>query len=175
MSVRRSAWSVYDIFTSREGERVFVGVVSDTLWQRFCAEFDLNDYANDPELASNNGRVQRRDTIIPQLEAMFSELSKDEIMSRLDRAGVPFAPINKPIDLVSDPHLLAAGALVDITLENGEVIKLPGLPLEFDGDKTELRRDLPKPGQGAREHLQGLGFAPQEIDALVAKGVMIAD
>ena len=35
MSVRRSAWSIYDIFTSAEGERIFVGVVSDSLWQRF--------------------------------------------------------------------------------------------------------------------------------------------
>ncbi len=47
MSVRRSAWSVYDIFTCSDGARVFVGVVSDSLWQRFCEEFGFDQWAND--------------------------------------------------------------------------------------------------------------------------------
>ena len=46
-------------------------------------------------------------------------MDKDELMQRLDRAGVPFAPINKPIDLVDDPHM-NAGGLLDITLNTGK-------------------------------------------------------
>jgi crotonobetainyl-CoA:carnitine CoA-transferase CaiB-like acyl-CoA transferase len=97
------------------------------------------------------------------------------MMARLDRAGVPFAPINKPIDLTSDPHLLQGGGLADVALDNGETIKLPGLPLEFDGEKPAQRRPLPQPGQGAREHLRALGFGEQDLDRLVAQGVMIAN
>ena len=175
MSVRRSAWSVYDIFSCRGGDKVFVGVVSDSLWQRFCEEFELADFAADPGMASNNERVQQRDVILPRVEALFAGMDKQELMARLDRAGVPFAPINKPIDLVSDPHMLQGGGLVDITLENGEHIKLPGLPVEFDGEKPRLRRNLPAPGEGGREHLLALGFSAGEIDALVAQGVMLAD
>jgi crotonobetainyl-CoA:carnitine CoA-transferase CaiB-like acyl-CoA transferase len=70
MSVRRSAWSVYDIFESATGERVFVGVVSDSLWQRFCEEFDLADLAADAGYSTNNERVARRDTLIPRLQAI---------------------------------------------------------------------------------------------------------
>ena len=65
MSVRRSAWSVYDIFYAGDGERVFVGVVSDSLWKRFCEEFELTEFANDESLNLNNGRVAQRDRIIP--------------------------------------------------------------------------------------------------------------
>ena len=57
MSVRQSAWAVYDIFELNSGERLFVGIVSDTLWQRFCEEFGLTDWATDATLASNAGRV----------------------------------------------------------------------------------------------------------------------
>lgn len=174
MSVRRSAWSVYDIFSSREQERIFVGVVSDSLWQRFCTEFQLDEFANDPQMQGNDDRVQRRDTIIPRIQQLFSTMDTMELETRLDSAGVPFARINKPIDLVSDPHLLASGGLLDITLSNGDTIKLPGLPLEFDGEKASLHKDLPQPGQGSREHLQGLGFSSQQLDDLVAQGVMIA-
>ena len=175
MSVRSSAWSVYDIFSCRDGDPVFVGVVSDSLWQRFCQEFRLDDFGANRELDSNNQRVQQRAVIIPRIQDLFATLGKEELMARLDRAGVPFAPINKPIDLVSDPHLLQGGALVDVALDNGETIKLPGLPLEFDGEKSVQRKPLPQPGQGARAHLRALGFSEPDLDRLVTQGVMVAD
>jgi crotonobetainyl-CoA:carnitine CoA-transferase CaiB-like acyl-CoA transferase len=174
MTVRRSAWSVYDIFSAGDGGRVFVGVVSDSLWKRFCEEFGFEDWAANAELDTNNERVQHRDTLIPGIQAKFDSLSKDELMDRLDRAGVPFAPINKPIDLVDDPHM-NAGALLDIKLNNGETIKLPALPVEFDGQKAGLHKDLPTPGAGAREHLKGLGISDELVERLVAEGVMIAE
>jgi crotonobetainyl-CoA:carnitine CoA-transferase CaiB-like acyl-CoA transferase len=174
MSVRRSAWSVYDIFTSKDGEKVFVGVVSDSLWQRFCAEFELTEFAGDPEMERNNERVKHRDTIIPHLQALFAQMSKEQLMARLDSAGVPFAPINKPIDLVDDPHMLQGGGLMDITLNTGETIKLPGLPLEFNGHKADLHKNLPNPGQGALEHLEALGIHQKRLAELVDAGVIIA-
>lgn len=174
MSVRRSAWSVYDIFTSAEGERVFVGVVSDSLWRRFCAEFALDDLAADAAYASNEDRLRHRDTLIPRLDALFGHMSKRELTARLDRAGVPFAPINKPIDLVDDPHLRQGGALLELTLSDGRRIKLPALPLEFAGRKTTLRKDLPRPGNGAKDHLRGLGVSAQTLAALERDGLLIA-
>jgi crotonobetainyl-CoA:carnitine CoA-transferase CaiB-like acyl-CoA transferase len=175
MSVRRSAWSVYDIFTSKDQERVFVGVVSDSLWQRFCKEFELEEFSNNPDMENNNDRVKYRDTIIPRVQALFDTLDMEQLSARLDRAGVPFAPINKPIDLVSDPHMLEGGGLLDITLSNGQSIKLPGLPIEFDGKKASLHKDLPEPGQGSREHLQAMGFSGDQLDQLVQQGIIIAN
>ena len=174
MSVRRSAWSIYDIFTAGDGARIFVGVVSDSLWQRFCAEFHFIEWAADPQLKSNNQRVHHRDDLIPTIQALFDTLNKNQLMQRLDNAGVPFAPINKPIDLTDDPHM-NAGGLLSITLSNGEKIKLPALPIEFDGEKPDLQRDLPAPGAGAREYLEKLGLQKDQITQLIADGVMIAD
>lgn len=171
MSVRRSAWSVYDIFTCREGSRIFVGVVSDSLWQRFCEEFGFDEWATDESLATNNERVQRRATIIPTIQALFDTLGMDELTTRLDRAGLPFAPINKPIDLVDDPHM-QAGGLLDIELSNGESIRLPALPVEFDGEKTRVYRQLPKPGQGGLEYLQRLGIDSGRVEALLTAGII---
>lgn len=174
MSVRRSAWSIYDIFTAGDGARIFVGVVSDSLWQRFCAEFHFIEWAADPQLKSNNQRVHHRDNLIPTIQALFDTLNKNQLMQRLDNAGIPFAPINKPIDLTDDPHM-NAGGLLNITLSNGEKIKLPALPIEFDGEKPDLQRDLPAPGAGAREYLEKLGLQKDQITQLIADGVMIAD
>ncbi|GAA5525432.1 acetyl-CoA:oxalate CoA-transferase [Microbulbifer aestuariivivens] len=172
MSVRRSAWSIYDIFECAGNERVFVGVVSDTLWRAFCKEFALDDLAADPALHTNAGRVAARDTLMPRINALFAGLSKTEMMDRLDRAGIPFAPINKPADLFDDPHLNAAGGLVKITLEDGKQVSLPALPVEFDGQRPGVRQDLPKAGEHSVEVAQSLGLSEEQIDALIEHGLL---
>ena len=60
MSVRQSAWSVYDIFDTADDNKIFIGIVSDTLWEGFCVEFNLESFGSDPGLRRNNDRVKQR-------------------------------------------------------------------------------------------------------------------
>ncbi|TQV81248.1 CoA transferase [Exilibacterium tricleocarpae] len=174
MSVRSSAWAIYDIFHCADGEQVFVGVVSDTQWRLFCSAFELDDFAADASLATNNGRVARREHILPVISELFARLPKAELMAKLDRSGLPFAPINKPADLFTDPHLNHGDGLLPVTLPGGEQTKLPALPLEVDGQRFGLRRDLPGAGQDSREALAALGYETTDIDQLVRDGIVHA-
>lgn len=178
MSVRRSAWSVYDIFESQDGERVFVGVVSDSLWKRFCLEFELIEFAADTTLDANNDRVQQRDRIMPTIEALFASMNKNTLMARLERAGVPFAPINRPADLFDDPHLTVGGGLQSVTLTDGEYAGsktlLPALPLEIGGGRFAVRHDIPRQGEHTLEVLRELAFSEEEISALHSAGTIYA-
>ncbi|WP_394787200.1 CaiB/BaiF CoA transferase family protein, partial [Rhodoferax sp.] len=61
MPGRISAWAVYDVFTVKDGEQIFLAVVSDTQWAVFCDAFGFTDLKSDPRLASNNDRVRARD------------------------------------------------------------------------------------------------------------------
>ncbi|MEX0828005.1 MAG: CaiB/BaiF CoA-transferase family protein [Haliea sp.] len=171
MSVRRSAWSVYDIFHCQEGVRVFVGVVSDTLWKAFCEEFELDEFARDESLSKNNERVQQRDRILPVIEQLFAAMSKDEMMSRLEKAGIPFAPINRPSDLFDDPHLNAKGGLVPVTIHrpDGSKVqtKLPATPIELNGQRLKLRKDLPDEGADSITVLQAAGYTDNDIQRLL--------
>ncbi len=142
MPVRISAWAVYDVFeTAGENEQVFIGVVSDSQWQAFCREFGLEALAADPRLATNNGRVSARDSFLPALRAMVKGLSREALLPRLEKIGLPFAQIARPEDLFDDPQL-NAGGLVEVTLPSGEKTRLPGLPITFDGERLPLRHDL---------------------------------
>jgi crotonobetainyl-CoA:carnitine CoA-transferase CaiB-like acyl-CoA transferase len=176
MSVRRSAWSVYDIFHSAEGERIFVGVVSDSLWKSFCAEFALDEFAADESLAQNNQRVKQRDRILPVITALFAGMGKDEMSARLDKAGIPFAPINKPADLFDDPHLNAAGGLTELTLVDGEhagdKTRLPSLPLEMSGRRFGVRQDLPRQGEHSREVAESSGMLAEVCEQLIEQGIV---
>lgn len=142
MPVRISAWGVYDVFeTAGENEQVFIGVVSDSQWQAFCTEFGLQALLTDPVLATNNERVSSRDRFMPAIREMMAGLTRESLLPRLERIGLPFAPIARPEDLFDDPQL-NAGGLVEVTLPSGEKARLPGLPLAFDGTRLPLRYDL---------------------------------
>jgi crotonobetainyl-CoA:carnitine CoA-transferase CaiB-like acyl-CoA transferase len=67
MPSRVSAWAVYDVFTVRDGEQIFLAVVSDTQWAIFCDAFGYADLKADARLTTNNDRVRARDWLLPLL------------------------------------------------------------------------------------------------------------
>ncbi|WP_372865167.1 CaiB/BaiF CoA transferase family protein [Spongiibacter sp.] len=173
MSVRTSAWAVYDIFDTSDGEQVFVGVVSDTQWKVFCEAFALTEFSRDAGLAQNNDRVARREEIMPVIRDCLGAMTKPQLMEKLEQTGLPFAPIASPSDLFDDPHLNASGGLLEVSLaEQGKTACLPGLPIDLAGRRLGLRRDLPKAGEHSRQTLQELGYSDEQIVALAAAGVV---
>ena len=171
MPDRVRAWAVYDTFTTADGEQVFVGVVTDTQWKVFCESCGLAELFNDPALKTNPMRVTERPRVIPILSAIFKKMSKQELMDRCEKLGLPYAPISRPEDLFDDPHLKASGGLNDITLMNGIKTQVPALPIEIGGHRLGTRIDLPQVGQHTRELLSALGYAGPAIEQLIADGV----
>jgi crotonobetainyl-CoA:carnitine CoA-transferase CaiB-like acyl-CoA transferase len=172
MPARISAWAIYDVFQTADDSQVFLGVVSDSQWVAFCAAFGLDDLAADPTLAANNDRVQARARLMPQVRAALGAYAKADLLAKLEPLGLPFAPIARPEDLFSDPHLLASGGLADITLADGARTSLPTLPLEMDHHRFGVRRDVPGAGDQSDEILAGLGLDQDDIDAARAAGAV---
>jgi crotonobetainyl-CoA:carnitine CoA-transferase CaiB-like acyl-CoA transferase len=172
MPVRISAWAIYDVFETRDNEQVFVGVVSDGLWQKFCDAFGLAELGANPDYKLNNQRVKARDTLLPIVRELFKGYTKAELVAKLETTGLPFAPIGKPEDMFDDPHLLASGGLTDVTLPDGRQTRLPTLPVEMDGQRPGKAGALARPGEHTREVLQALGVAEAQIEALAAAGVV---
>ena len=99
-----------------------------------------------------------------------------ELCARLERAGLPFAPINRPGDLFTDPHLLQSGGLVDVTLTEGDnrgkTASLPALPLQFDHDRVGNALGLPSVGEHSAAVLTELGIDEETLLDLVARGIV---
>jgi crotonobetainyl-CoA:carnitine CoA-transferase CaiB-like acyl-CoA transferase len=173
MPVRVSAWAVYDVFDTADGEQVFVGVVSDAQWKAFCRVFGRDAWAADPSLTLNNDRVLARDRIMPELRALFAGLPKAEVLRLCEEANLPFAPITRPEDLETDAHLLASEGLVRVTVGAAGQADLPALPLRMMGHRGGLRHDVPEAGAHSRDILSGaLGLGPEEIEALERRGAI---
>ena len=174
MPDRIRAWAIYDNFRTRDGELVFVGVVTDTQWKIFCDSFGLASLLADPALATNPQRVEARPRILPIVTGIFAKMTKQELMDRCESLGLPFAPIAKPDDLFDDPHLNASGGLTPLTLPDGRKTKVPNLPIEMDGMRFGTRLDLPRVGEHTRDVLAGLGYRPDEVAGLISRRIVHA-
>lgn len=172
MPNRIAAWAIYDVFDTADGSQVFVGVVSDGQWAAFCDNFGLETLKADPALGSNRDRVLARDRFMPEVRALFARLTRAEILAACERLGLPFAPINRPEDLFDDPHLKHPGASLAITLPDGRGTRIPALPIEIDGARPALRRDIPRAGEHSAEVAGELGMSDAEIAALMRDGVL---
>jgi crotonobetainyl-CoA:carnitine CoA-transferase CaiB-like acyl-CoA transferase len=171
MPDRIRAWALYDNFKTRDGELVFVGVVTDTQWKVFCEAFGLPELLADPALKTNPQRVEARPRILPIASGIFAGMSKQELMDKCEALGLPFAPIAKPEDLFDDPHLNASGGLAPVTLNNGIRTRVPALPIEMNGERFGTRRDVPRVGEHTREVLAAIGYGSPEIEQLIAEGI----
>jgi crotonobetainyl-CoA:carnitine CoA-transferase CaiB-like acyl-CoA transferase len=172
MPSRISAWGIYDVFSVRDGEQIFLAVVSDTQWAVFCDAFGFTDLKADARLATNNLRVQAREWLMPLLREHLAQRSAADIGAVFEAQGLPYAPIAKPQELFDDPHLRDTGGLAPVTLPDGRRTTTPLLPLALDGQRLPLREDPPRLGQHTDALLGALGYAAADIAALREAGVI---
>lgn len=179
MPNRLSAWAVYDVFTVKDGEQIFLSAVSDTQWAILCKEFGFDDLKDDDRLVTNNDRVKARGWLIPILRERFGGMSAKELSNRFEKCGLPYAPITRPHDLFDDPHLLATGGLAPVTIAADNTgagreieTRVALLPIALEGVRLQVRKAPPKIGADTVELLQSIGYTPEEISALKDNGVV---
>ena len=171
MPNRISAWGVYDVFTVKNGEQIFLSAVSDAQWNTFCDVLGFADMKADPRYATNNSRVElRNDLLLPELRQRLQAWTAAELSTIFEKAGLPYAPIAKPEELFEDPHLLATGGLADVRLTDGakagDTAKAALLPFTMDGQRLGVRADPPVQGQDTDALLTSLGLSAQEVQRL---------
>ncbi|WP_448251013.1 CaiB/BaiF CoA transferase family protein [Ottowia oryzae] len=172
MPDRISAWAVYDVFTVKDDEQIFLAAVSDAQWKTFCQVLCFEDLLADARLADNNARVRLRPELMPILRERLAQRSAQALAELFEGAGLPYAPIRKPEELYDDPHLLATGGLAEVTLTDGDCAgqraRTTLLPFTMDGQRLGAAAQPPQMGQDTGEVLAALGYSAEDIAALKA-------
>jgi formyl-CoA transferase len=153
---RVSAWSVYDTFTVANDDQLFIGAVSDKQFTTLCEVIERPDLANDPRLATNAQRVEVRPELLKEIGKSLAHKDLESMCQKLQAAGLPYAKVVRPDQLVKDEHLLASGGLVPMKTDDGSETQVVLLPLLMDGRRPGVRNPLPSIGEHTEEILSKL-------------------
>jgi formyl-CoA transferase len=84
-------------------------------------------------LRNTTDRILARARIIPRVAEVIKRWNVAELSAKLDTLNICFSPINRPEDLLSDPHVLRPGGLVQNFNADGKPFRVPALPVEWNG------------------------------------------
>ncbi|MET0657264.1 MAG: CaiB/BaiF CoA-transferase family protein [Steroidobacteraceae bacterium] len=156
MPARKAAWSVYDVFTLADGELLFIAAVSDKQFQILCQVIGRPDLAADPRMQTNADRVAVRTELLKRLGEALKHHHIGELSAKLESAGLPYAPIVRPEQLLQDPHLRQSGGIVPMQTEDGSTTDVVLLPITLGGRRFGVRQPLARIGEHTEQVLARL-------------------
>jgi len=157
----------YGPFPSGDGKTVMLGLHNEREWQEFCARvLEQPALANDERFSSNARRVAAREALQAIIVDVFSQLSADQLVARLESAQIANARVNAMRDVWEHAQLQARRRWTQVQTPAGAVPALlpPGIP-----DTFAPRMDaVPALGQHSARILAELGYSAEEIESLAA-------
>ncbi|MDP8003738.1 MAG: CaiB/BaiF CoA-transferase family protein, partial [Caldisphaera sp.] len=158
------AWGIYDFFDTKDKKVIFVAVTTDKQWTDFCKSLSLK-ICGEEKFKRNEDRYKNRGFLIPYLQNEIRKYTSDELVNIFDKNNIGYAILNKPWDLLQDPH--ASRKMVDVIFNDKE-IKIPAPPII----KEIKNNKVPPLGESTYEILQELGYTDEEILKLKEKEVI---
>jgi len=156
----------YELFSTADN-MIALGVGNDHQWELLCNLAGWEDLADTDRFATNSGRVQNRDELIPILQERFLTRPAREWLNMIQSRGIPCGSVNNIDEVFHDPQVLARQMLQELPHPTAGTIKMVGSPLKLS--RTPIRIDDSPPclGQHTEEVLiQYLGYTSQDIQQL---------
>ncbi|OZY32326.1 CaiB/BaiF CoA transferase family protein [Pseudomonas lundensis] len=160
------------IHTSLDGKHVQIGANGDAIFKRFMQLIGRDDLANDPQLASNDGRDTRRDELYGVIDRWVASLTLDTVLEQLNTAQVPASRIFSAQDMFSDPQFLAREMFLSAKLPDGNDFKMPGIVPKLSETPGSAEWVGPELGAHNDEVLGALGYDASAIAALKHNGAI---
>jgi crotonobetainyl-CoA:carnitine CoA-transferase CaiB-like acyl-CoA transferase len=155
----------YQVFHASDGD-LMIAAGNDRLFARLCEALDLPQLPADARFSTNPERVTRRQELARLIQERVGGEALSGVLERLERAGVPAAPVNDVGQVARHEQTAALDLIQDLPEPT------VALPLSIDGERVLHRRQPPRLGEHTDEILGDLGYTDSELAALAAQGVI---
>jgi len=155
----------YDKFQCEDG-LVFLGILNDRQFAKFCAVVDLQGLVGDPRFTTNAARLLHRDELRRQIETVLAGWKRETVCGALMRSGVPVGPVHTVPEALSQAHAVYRGMSLSIDGYKGI-----GVPVRLSRTPGRPGRPPPRFGQHTHEVLEEAGLDQRRISYLTATDV----
>ena len=161
----------YGRFRVGDGKDVMLGLQNNREWVTFCAQIlGRPELAQDPDYDNHPKRVARRAELVALIEHVFSTMTTEQVVAKLDAAGIANARVNTPEEVWQHPQFKARGRWREV---GSPVGPLPALLPPVTIPEFEARFDpIPTVGEHTDRILAGIGYSAGEIAGLHASGAV---
>lgn len=135
-----------------------VGAPNDRIWRRFCEALSRPDWVEDEHYRTNQRRVENRDKLIGEIEAVMRRKTSAEWQRILDQHQVPCGPLLSIGQAFELPQVQARGNIVTVEHPKAGPIRLLRNPIRF-ADRTMEHRPPPVLGEHTDAVLEEFGVA----------------
>ncbi|MGZ5662253.1 MAG: CaiB/BaiF CoA transferase family protein, partial [Usitatibacter sp.] len=158
-------------YPCRDAKYVVIGANADSIFKRMMRAIGRGDLADDPSLATNDGRVARTEELDQAIAEWTARHDLDQVLAILEKAEVPSGRIYSIADIAADLHYRARGMIESHRLGEQELL-LPGIVPKLSRTPGSTEWIGPRLGEHTDEVLGGLGYDEARIAALRASGVI---
>ncbi len=159
-------------YRCKDGKYVIIGGNGDSIFVRLMKAIGRNDLAEDPRLATNQGRVEHEAEIDKVLSDWASSMDSPQVLEILEQARVPSGPIYNVEDMFADPHYQARGLFEPVKI-NDETLNIPAIVPKMQGTPGSTEWPGPDIGSHTEEVCSELlSLSPEQIEACREEGVI---
>ena len=161
----------YGRFLTGDGKSVMLGLQNEREWAIFCDKVLGNPkLATDARYDTNSKRNERRAEVVALIDKVFHTLNTDQVVAKLDAAGIANARVNTPEEVWRHAQLKERLRWRDVASPVGELPAL--LPAATISDLEPRMDPIPEIGEHTEKILAELGFSRRDIAALTAEGAI---
>ena len=137
----------YQVFPVADGH-VVIAVGNDGQFKKFCDVIGADDLASHPDYTTNPLRVKHRVSLCAILAERLPRFARDDLLQKLEAAGVPAGPINTVADVFADAQVRARGMKVDLDNTDALLGHVPSVrtPIVINGEPMVALRPSPRLG-----------------------------
>ena len=159
-------------YRTSDGQFVFLVMLqTDRFWPKLVTALGKPELIDDPRFADHAARMKNNKEAVAELARLFGARTYDEAAGLLNSTGGAWAPAQRPIDVLTDPQIVANGYVKELKDANGTPFKLVPAPLQFNGESGTPTR-APGHGEHTDEVLGELGLDMDQIIELKISGAI---
>ncbi len=152
------------VFRTKDGQ-INIAASGQTMFRRLCETLGLPALVDDARFKTPGDRSKNRDQLNAILEQRLSQYTQDEIVQRLNQAGVPAGPILDIGQVFQNEQVKRLGLSAKVRSPELGEIEIQNVPYRLSRTPGAVRSAAPERGEHTDEVLAELGQSADDIRA----------